>query len=134
MAKWTANNDELIKNIPNVNSNEFTSLDLGEDVVKTVGLFWEPHSDHLSYRIKLSKTEACTKRQILSHIASLFDPLGLVGPIIIVAKIIMQSLWLEKVDWDEHLSEEIRMKWKHFWYELKSINTIKIPRIWVPDG
>jgi hypothetical protein len=105
MAKWTANNDELIKNIPNVNSNEFTSLDLGEDVVKPVGLFWEPHSDHLSYRIKLSETEACTKRQILSHIASLFDPLDLVGPIIIVAKIIMQSLWLEKVDWDEHLSE-----------------------------
>ncbi|XP_025192847.1 uncharacterized protein LOC112592900 [Melanaphis sacchari] len=29
MDKWTANNDELIKNIPNVNSNEFTSLDLG---------------------------------------------------------------------------------------------------------
>jgi len=47
MAKWTANNDELIKNISNVHSNEFTSLDLGEDVVKTVGLFWEPYSDYL---------------------------------------------------------------------------------------
>jgi hypothetical protein len=128
MAKWTANNDELIKNIANVNSSEFTSLDLGEDVVKTVGLFWEPHSDYLSYRIKLSENEACTKREILSHISSLFYPLGLVGPIIIVAKIIMQSLWLEKVDWDERLSEEIRTMWKHFWYELKSINTIKIPR------
>jgi len=103
MAKWTANNDELIKNIPNVNSSAFTSLDLGEDVVKTVELFWEPHSDYLSYRIKLSETEACTKREILSSIASLFDPLGLVGPIIIISKIIMQSLWLEKVDWDERL-------------------------------
>jgi len=133
MAKWTANNAELIKNIPNVNSSEFTSLDLCDDIVKTVGLFWDPYNDCLSYRIKLSETEVCTKREILSHIASLFDSLGLVGPIIIVAKIIMQSLWLEKVEWDEHLSEDICARWKHFWCELKNINTIKIPR-WVSTG
>ncbi|XP_060873873.1 uncharacterized protein LOC132947602 [Metopolophium dirhodum] len=107
MAKWTANNNELIKNIPNADSSAFTSLDLGEDAVKTVGLFWETQTDNLSYKIKLSEIEACTKREILSHIASLFDPMGLVGPVIVVAKIIMQSLWLEKVGWDERLSKEV---------------------------
>lgn len=55
------------------------------------------------------------------------------GPIIVVAKIIMQSLWLEKVGWDERLSKEVCKKWKDFWRELNSINKIKIPR-WVKTG
>jgi len=72
-------------------------MDLGEDAVKTVGLFWETQTDNLSYKIKLTESESCTKREILSRIASLFDPMGLVGPVIVVAKILMQSLWLEMV-------------------------------------
>lgn len=133
MAKWTANNNELIKNIPNADSSTFTSLDLGDEAVKTVGLFWETQTDNLSYKIKLSEIEACTKREILSHIASLFDPMGLVGPVIVVAKIIMQSLWVEKVEWDERLSKEVCAKWKDFWQELNNINKIKIPR-WIKTG
>jgi hypothetical protein len=41
MAKWTANNAELIKNIPNMKSGKFTSLELVTGAVKTVGLFCE---------------------------------------------------------------------------------------------
>lgn len=133
MAKWTANHPELIKNIPNTDSSAFTLMDLGEDAVKTVGLFWETQTDNLLYKIKLTESEACTKREILSHIASLFDPMGLVGPVIVVAKIIMQSLWLEKVGWDERLSKEIYEKWRKFWHELKDICAIKIPR-WLKTG
>ncbi|XP_071628423.1 uncharacterized protein [Temnothorax longispinosus] len=41
---------------------------------------------------------------MLSQIASLFDPLGLVGPVIVKAKILLQQLWQNKLDWDESVS------------------------------
>lgn len=34
-----------------------------------------------------------TKKEILSKISQIFDPLGLLGPVITKAKLIMQRLW-----------------------------------------
>ncbi|XP_012162778.1 uncharacterized protein LOC101451847 [Ceratitis capitata] len=42
-----------------------------------------------------------TKRIILSIASSLFDPLALLSPLLITTKIILQELWLLKLDWDE---------------------------------
>ncbi|XP_070169680.1 uncharacterized protein [Polyergus mexicanus] len=38
---------------------------------------------------------------MLSQVVSLFDPLGLPGPVIVKAKIMLQKLWEIKLDWDE---------------------------------
>jgi hypothetical protein len=65
---------------------------------------------------------------ILSVIACLFDPLGLVGPVLINAKLILQQLWSLKIDRDEALSTELQMKWINFVQSLSEINNIKIPR------
>jgi len=48
-----------------------------------------------------------TKRNILSQIASLFDRLSLVGPIILKAKILMQEKGKLKIDWDKPVPTEI---------------------------
>lgn len=47
-----------------------------------------------------SSTDRATKRQILSVIAKIFEPVGLVVPCIVEAKIIMQQLWLSRCSWD----------------------------------
>ncbi|XP_018407447.1 PREDICTED: uncharacterized protein LOC108783389 [Cyphomyrmex costatus] len=44
-----------------------------------------------------------TKRKALSTIAKLFDPLGFLSPIIIIAKIFIQELWTLKIGWDDPL-------------------------------
>lgn len=57
-----------------------------------LGLHWEPSTDYLRYRIGLSSdpTEAAiTKRSVLSKIARVFDSIGLVGPVITAAKLLM---------------------------------------------
>jgi len=48
-----------------------------------------------------------TKRKMLSEISKLFDPLGLIGPIITVTKILMQGLWKINLDWDDPLPNAI---------------------------
>ena len=46
-----------------------------------------------------------TIRTILSSIVQLFDPLGLLGQIIIEVKLIMQELWKLHIDWDESVPQ-----------------------------
>lgn len=48
-----------------------------------------------------------TKRGILSFIAQMYDPLGLIGPVCIQAKIIIQTFWQLKIGWDESLPADL---------------------------
>lgn len=48
-----------------------------------------------------------TKRFVLSRISRLFDPLGIVSPVVLVAKLLMQALWVRKLEWDEPIPEDL---------------------------
>lgn len=86
--KWTSNNPNLLKNIPNPNEHAIYSLDMSDKVIKTLGLFWDAVTDCFVYKVRLPEhNNRITKRYILSNIARLFDPLGLLGPVIVVAKL-----------------------------------------------
>lgn len=69
-----------------------------------------------------------TKRAIVSEISRLFDPLGLVGPVIVKAKIFIQQLWKLKLSWDESLPSEHHTAWKRYRAELLNITKLSIPR------
>ncbi|KAG8239269.1 hypothetical protein J437_LFUL018514 [Ladona fulva] len=66
-----------------------------------------------------------SKRIILSDTTSrLFDPLGLLGPIIVKAKAVMQL----KLDWDESVPAKIHTEWIDFREQLLAIQWVHIPR------
>nr|CAI5848850.1 unnamed protein product [Callosobruchus analis] len=51
--------------------------------VKTLGMLWDPHSDKLLYSVDINyKANKITKRSILSITSQIFDPLGLICPLI----------------------------------------------------
>ena len=66
----------------------------------------------------------------MSEIAKLFDPLGWFSPVIIVAKMLIQDLWLLNLDWDENLPENISKQWSQFRKALPALADVTIPR-WV---
>lgn len=74
-----------------------------------------------------------TKRNILSRIALIFDPLGLLGPVIIIGKLIIQELWLVKIDWDESVPMNLDTKWRDYERPLGCLNDLDIPRKIVVD-
>lgn len=61
-----------------------------------------------------------------------FDPLGLLGPVVLVAEVMMQRLWQLKVNWDKSQPAEIHSQWLEFEKELPSLAKLAIPR-WLPS-
>ncbi|GFX04669.1 uncharacterized protein TNCV_1912141 [Trichonephila clavipes] len=72
--------------------------------------------------------DSYTKRCVLSTIARLSDPLGLLGPVVARAKIFMQSFWSLKIDWIDELPSERAKEWHRFLEDFNSVRSICIGR------
>ncbi|XP_077260841.1 uncharacterized protein LOC143896723 [Temnothorax americanus] len=128
--KWASNSSGVLKEISQSSSKDYL-LELDKDgAAKTLGVVWNLSKDVFLYRIsiKASATQSHTKRSILSQIAQIFDPLGLLSPVIITAKILMQRLWKMKIDWNETLPRQIRTEWSTYIHELQDLEKISTPR------
>ncbi|KAL0859308.1 hypothetical protein ABMA27_011110 [Loxostege sticticalis] len=131
LRKWQSNSPDVMKGIVEIENDSSLDLDLSDDhSSKTLGLLWMCKSDILSFSLNIDISKKVTKRQILSIISQIFDPLGLIGPCVVEAKIILQSLWLNKCDWDEEVPQDIADQWLSFVNTLHFLNNLNIPR-WV---
>ncbi|XP_063892244.1 uncharacterized protein LOC110380377 isoform X2 [Helicoverpa armigera] len=130
--KWQSNSSSILDQVCD-SSTVVDCLRLSEDKnasSKTLGLRWMCEADYLAFSISIDDKKQVSKRQILSVISQIFDPLGLVGPCVVEAKIVMQKLWLDKCDWDEQVPESIYHFWSNFVNTLPCLNNLRIPR-WV---
>lgn len=124
--RWASNSPSSIPRNNLVNNIQNLDKDC---ISKTLGIFWNSFLDTILYSVKPNfSVNKITKRMILSVIAKLFDPLGLEGPVLINAKIILQILWSLKVDWDKKLPTELQSKRINFVQNLSKLNVLKILR------
>ncbi|XP_063543206.1 uncharacterized protein LOC134751689 isoform X1 [Cydia strobilella] len=126
LRKWRSNEPRLITE----HNDDSRNLNLGNlDESKTLGLGWKSGADVLYFTIDFGKhPEKITKRFILSTIAKIFDPLGLLSPVVIQGKILLQLLWLSRVSWDDEVPQEISQKWHSITMSLPELNHLCIPR------
>ncbi|KAH9634570.1 hypothetical protein HF086_006195 [Spodoptera exigua] len=97
---------------------------------KTLGIYWNTNQDTITYstNIENSVSDNITKRKILSIIGQIFDPLGLISPSVLEAKIIMQKMWSLNLQWDNHVPHDIEVLWKKFIQSLSALKQLVIPR------
>ena len=93
-----------------------------------LGLRWNPVEDAFSLSVRLTPTDPPTKRSVLSQTARLFDPLGWLAPILVRAKVLIQSTWLQQLDWDAPLPREDAAVWTNLEEELPVIEEVRLPR------
>ncbi|XP_076660443.1 uncharacterized protein LOC143363795 [Halictus rubicundus] len=103
--QWASNEPKLLSSL----SKELIHPKILGDAstMKTLGISWDAQHDTIRYSVQPTTTTEVSKRNILSTIAKIYDPLGLLGPITIIAKIIMQRLWTLKITWDESVPTSI---------------------------
>ncbi|XP_071132986.1 uncharacterized protein [Mytilus edulis] len=119
------------------NSDKLRDLALSEKVLdsdkdtKILAMRWDAESDTISFaETKQSKMDTqLTKRELLRQSPAIYDPLGLLGPITIRAKTLIQELWKKGYAWDETLPKEIENEWTDVKNDILQITTtLKIQR------
>ena len=95
--------------IPEELEKSFKLYSGSEFAIKTLGTIWLPNEDTFKVWVARRLVKTHSKREILSVLASVYDPIGLLSPVTIKAKLIMQSLWTHKLDWDSEIPESIKL-------------------------
>lgn len=133
--KFISNSKNVLKAIPKkecAESVKHLDMALGEPLMeRALGVQWCVSSDDFQFRITV-KEHSLTRRGVLSTVASIYDPLGFLAPLILLGKQIMQQLCRDKVGWDEPLSEELRTRWVSWLQDLENLSSVKIRRCYVP--
>lgn len=133
--KWTTNSPELRKSWGETETeNSVPMLDRKENPegIKILGLRWDPKLDtynfDLTKLIEILENIKPTKRCVISAVAQIFDPIGMLTPFTIRAIILFQKLWIEKVGWDERLKSDLEQEFLSWCYELPNLRHINMPR------
>ena len=123
LREWISNSAEFLSVIPECDKAH------GENV-KVLGVQWNPKSNTLTITAPNMQilNAVDTKRKLPQAVAMIFDPLCYFSPIILAAKLLLQKLWINGIDWDEPLSSQYLCEWKAVAIELEKISMITIPR------
>ncbi|XP_077974751.1 uncharacterized protein LOC144430614 [Styela clava] len=104
LTKWLSSSKTLFSKF-NTEDRLNPDVDLDFDclpVSKALGLHWNTNDDDFFF-IYNSLAKPVTKREALSATASVFDPLGILAPIILTAKLLIRECWRDDLKWDENL-------------------------------
>jgi len=114
-----------LADVPDTDRARSVELDSQNDATKTLGVMWIPHGDTITFKAKDNIADAkLTKRQLLSTVAQIFDPLGLLAPVIIRSKLLIQEAWLKGLTWDEELPQDLASKWLNWLQDIQMIDRI----------
>ncbi len=113
---FVSNSRYILKNLTKDNLRKsLKTIDITCEHLPTdhaLGVVWHTELDTLGFKLKV-KEGLITKRSILSTIFSVYDPLGLVTPILIPAKSIFQEACRRRLSWDEIIERSLANQWKN---------------------
>ncbi|XP_064480512.1 uncharacterized protein LOC135394016 [Ornithodoros turicata] len=131
--KW-ASNSPTMRNLFEEEATAAMPQGQVAGVLKVLGLSWNPATDNLTFAVdsvrQISEQRKDTKRFVLQTAARLYDPMGLISPFLVTAKLCFQRTWRLKLGWDEILPDDIRHQWADWCDDLRHLSRIQVPRFY----
>ena len=89
LRKFRSNSKELLSAVPTADLTQHDAPDLSlNNETNALGLLWHTQSDHIRFKNNFDFSKSVlTKRQMLSELCKIFDPLGFLAPFVIRSKI-----------------------------------------------
>ena len=133
-----------ISNVPNLssklnppktsanNSKEIITAAINPETASHVlGLKWDHVTDTLvvSRGVNRELKDTVTQRSVLSFVCSVFEPIGLVAPYTVRARLLLKDIWrLSGQQWDDPLPIELCRRFTEWNSGLPVLVQLKIPR------
>ena len=128
LSKWKANHPRLI----NLDDGEDIPQDVDDDLVKVLGVHWNPKEDVFCFDIDMStiKLPAKSPRELVAVKCSLFDPQGFYSPYSFLGRKMMQAATTEKKGWDSRLSPDLEDKFLSWATDIPKLKMYQVLRWW----
>lgn len=140
---WCSNRTEVLNALEEAGNfaEKNLAIDAEGKFEKVLGIFWEQRGDTINFRIspRLNEKEVIidkrvpTKRDVLRVVMSIYDPLGLLGHIIMYAKILLQEIWRSHIGWDDQIKHPELIKWHNWLQTLPSLRNIRLTRCYLKN-
>lgn len=99
--------------------------------MKTLGLVWNDEFDTIQMPMDFlgqTKPQLTSKREMMSFLAIVFDPLGLACLATLVGKMLLQQAWKEAVRWDERLPGDLMRRVQCYRESYNNLSALAVPR------
>ena len=135
LRKWLLNSSEVLDQILETErSKALQSYSFPESVSERVlGVHWGVKKDIFTFNVHLREISD-TKRGVLFTIASLYDPLSFVCPVVLEPKLLFQQLCRQKFGWDVGISGPELEKWQRWLNRLQELSHVQIPHYFTPKN
>ncbi|KAL0178992.1 hypothetical protein M9458_024434, partial [Cirrhinus mrigala] len=137
LTKWMTNRPGVLESIPkNHRAKGMEGLNMTFDslpVERVLGVEWCIQSDSFKFKIVL-KNRPLTRRGILSTVSSIYDPLGMLSPVVLTAKKILRDLCRREIGWDDTVPESTSKEWLKWLQQLHLLDSFKVDRCVKPSG
>ena len=134
ITKFMATDREVLQGLSVEDLTQKDKLYMTDAVCKALGIQWALHEDVFMYVAKPIKADAIvTRRFLLSCVSSLYDPLGLVIPVIITGRMLFQEATRLRLKWDDPVPEPLRCRWNDWTKSLAVLPDLRFPRCVIPE-
>ncbi|KAL4217997.1 hypothetical protein ACF0H5_022735 [Mactra antiquata] len=147
--KFVSNSRSVIETIPpSERAEDVKNLNLTCEslpVERALGILWNIEQDMFQFHAKQSLPSESeqennkilcdmnpTRRNILSVVASIFDPLGFLSPVTLSGKKLLQHMCQHGIGWDDQLSVTDKPEWNNWLKNLSELDNVQIPRCLIP--
>ena len=126
LSKWTTSSKSV--------SNHFGKSEVDDHTEMVLGMNWVALSDLFYFEGLNPNLSFCsTKRSVLSVLSRLYDPMGIISPFVLKAKILFQTIWRQGHDWDQQLPIELSEEFQKWLEDSKCLVDLKFSRAYFPN-
>ena len=105
LTKWLSTSKLVMETVPQEErAKEIKNLCLTNVENRVLGMIWNVKEEVFRFEVN-AEAKLLTRRFILSITNRLFDPLGLVAPVIVEARLIFRDVCKQKIDWDDPVTQ-----------------------------
>ena len=131
MTKFISNSAEFLKQMPYEDRGKnVKAVDLDRDALgseRALGLKWSVEDDCFVFQFS-DRRKQVTRRGVLSTVSSVFDPLGIVSPVILRGRVLLQRLCADSCGWDEPLSDALSSEWEEWLAGARELDGVHLER------
>lgn len=130
MHGWASNDPRVVENVcDDKRLGREAKASLRDKEERVLGVYWDRQADSLGFNVGLKKLQPKlaagvkkpTKREFFSVAMSVYDPLGILSPFTLRAKLLMQNICRSGVGWDQVVRDEEFAIWKSWLDDLSGI-------------